>query len=95
MTGPTSKSIVRALLDPRPSHPSVVRRGNRVAELCAEVADLRSERDQLLAANVRLSAQLASVTIERDELRAGVEDLHERLDSAARQRNVAKYWVGR
>lgn len=98
MTGPTSRSIVRALLDPRPSHPPSARdmlrrRGGEVAELRVDLADLRSERDRILAENVRLSAELASVIAERDELRAGVEDLHERLDSAAKQRNTAKFWV--
>jgi len=85
MNGPTGKSIVRALLDPRPSHPSVVRRGNRVAEVCAENAELRTERDQLLAENVRLSAELAAANVT-------IEDLRRQADLSARQRNMA--WTG-
>lgn len=81
MNGPTGKSIVRALLDPRPSHPSVVRRGNRVAEVCAENAELRTERDQLLAENVRLSAELAAANVT-------IEDLRRQADLSARQRNT-------
>lgn len=94
MTGPTSRSIVRALLDPRPSHPPSQRK-KELWEVEAERDLLAVAHDRLLAENVRLSAELAAANAERDELRAGVEELKESLDAAARQRNVAKYWVGR
>lgn len=48
MTGPTGKSIVRALLDPRPSHPP----SKRVRELLAENVRLSAE---LAAANTRIA----------------------------------------
>lgn len=86
------KSIVRALLDPKPSHPSgaadvIRRRGGEVAGLRAEIAELRSERSRLVAENVDLSAQLAAAVIE-------IADLKRQADLAARQRNTQTYWVG-
>jgi predicted nuclease with TOPRIM domain len=92
MTSPTGKSIVRALLDPLPSHPPSARdvlrrRGGEVAELRVDLADLRSERDRLLAENVRLSAELAAANSE-------IENLKRQADLSARQRNTAKFWVG-
>lgn len=53
----------------------------------AEIADLRLERNQLLAENVRLSAELAAANVRIDELET-------QADLAARQRNTQTYWVG-
>lgn len=88
MNGPTGKSIVRALLDPKPSHPSVVRRGNRVAEVCAENAELRTERDRLLAENRELFAANVGLSADLAAANTRIADLERQADLSARQRNT-------
>ncbi len=84
------KSIVRALLDPKPSHPS-----RRQKELW----EVEAERDLLAVANgrqlteiQRLSAELAAANVTIGDLQRENANLKSQADLAARQRNTA--WVG-
>lgn len=91
MNGPTGKSIVRALLDPKPSRPS--KRVKELWEVEAERDLLAVAHDRLLAENVRLSAELAAANIKLDELRAENASLRESADLSARQRNSMRYFA--
>lgn len=94
MTTSVRTLILRAFDHPsRPSkwwdaNDSVTERGNEVAAMRAELAQVRAERDELLAENVRLSAELAAANVQLDELRAENSSLRESADLSARQRNT-------
>lgn len=83
MNGPTGKSIVRALLDPKPSRPS-----KRVKELW----EVEAERDLLAVANGRQLAEIQRLSAELAAANATIEDLRRQADLSARQRNMA--WTG-
>lgn len=77
--GPTGKSIVRALLDPKPS-----RQSKRVKELW----EVEAERDLLAVANGRQLAEIQRLSAELAAANVRITELERQANSAAQQRRL-------